>query len=273
MTAAALVAAHSVDAFLGGRVEAVQPARGHHRSGLEAVLLAASLAPDLAGELVDLGGGAGVAGLCAAARCPGATIAIVERDLDLLDCARAALVRPANQAFADRVRVVALDIGAPERERAAAGLARGRVVAVLTNPPFHEGAAVRPSPAAARAAAHVLGVPLAQWFRVAASALRPDGVLVVIIPVWSLEPALGALSGRFGAARILPIHPRAALPAHRVLLRATKGSRAPLAILPGLVLHGPDGNRFLPPVEALLRGEAGLADIHPSWLVASGVPS
>ena len=34
----------SVDAFLGGRVEAVQPRAGHHRSGLDAVLLAAAFA-------------------------------------------------------------------------------------------------------------------------------------------------------------------------------------------------------------------------------------
>ena len=55
----------SVDAFLGGRVEAVQPEKGHHRAGLEAVLLAASLDARISGTVVDLGAGAGVAGLCA----------------------------------------------------------------------------------------------------------------------------------------------------------------------------------------------------------------
>ena len=58
----------TVDAFLGGLVEAVQPASGHHRSGLEAVLLAASLDSRISGTVVDLGAGAGVAGFCAAAR-------------------------------------------------------------------------------------------------------------------------------------------------------------------------------------------------------------
>jgi len=52
----------TVDAFLGGRVEAVQPAAGHHRAGLEAVLLAASLDSRIAGTIVDLGAGVGVAG-------------------------------------------------------------------------------------------------------------------------------------------------------------------------------------------------------------------
>ncbi len=35
--------ATTADAFLGGAVEAVQPTLGHHRSGLEAVLLAAAV--------------------------------------------------------------------------------------------------------------------------------------------------------------------------------------------------------------------------------------
>ncbi len=51
----------TADAFLGGKVEALQPAAGHHRSGLEAVLLAASLDSRIAGTVVDLGAGAGVA--------------------------------------------------------------------------------------------------------------------------------------------------------------------------------------------------------------------
>jgi tRNA1(Val) A37 N6-methylase TrmN6 len=46
-------------------------------------------------------------------------------------------------------------------------------------------------------------------------------------------------------------------PAIRLLLSGTKGSRAPLTILPPVVLNGPDG-RFTPEAEALHRGEATL---------------
>jgi tRNA1(Val) A37 N6-methylase TrmN6 len=57
---------------------------------------------------------------------------------------------------------------------------------------------------------------------------------------------------------VLPIHPRAGEPAHRIIVRGVKGSRAPLRILPGLMLH--EGAGFTPLVEALHRGEAVLGE-------------
>jgi tRNA1(Val) A37 N6-methylase TrmN6 len=53
------------------------------------------------------------------------------------------------------------------------------------------------------------------------------------------------------------VHPGADRPAIRFLLSGTKGSRAPLSILPPLILNGPD-ERFTPQAEALHRGEADL---------------
>ncbi len=57
------------------------------------------------------------------------------------------------------------------------------------------------------------------------------------------------------ASRIRFVHPDADRPAIRFLLSGVKGSRAPLTILPPLVLNGPDG-RFTSQAEALHRGEA-----------------
>ena len=73
-----------------------------------------------------------------------------------------------------------------------------------------------------------------------------------------LGEVLGACQGRFGALSVLPIHPRASEYAHRIIVRGIKGSRAPLRILPGLMLH--DGAGFAPLVEALHRGEAVLGE-------------
>jgi hypothetical protein len=42
-----------------------------------------------------------------------------------------------------------------------------------------------------------------------------------------------------------------------VIVRAVKGSRAPLELRPGLVLHNADGS-FRPPIAAALRDGAGL---------------
>jgi tRNA1(Val) A37 N6-methylase TrmN6 len=264
MSAAPARGATTVDAFLGGRVEAVQPAAGHHRSGLEAVLLAAAISPDAAGRVLDLGAGAGVAGLCAAARAPAIAVTLVERELELLAAASEALARPANRAAADRVALARLDIATDgETARAAAGVLREEAAIVLTNPPFRPEGAVRASPHPARAAAHIAEGGLDPWFRFAAWALRPGGALVAILPAASLCEALDGLAGRFGDIAALPVHPRRDEPALRVLVAARKGSRAPFSLLPGLFLH--DGPRFTPAAEAILRGTAGISDVHAAW--------
>lgn len=256
----------TVDAFLGGKVEAVQPKRGHHRSGLEAVLLSAALEPQFAGTVVDLGAGVGVAGMAIAARCSGAGVVLVERDAEAIACAREALTRPANRAFSGRVSIVATDIATPETERVAAGLGRAFADAVVVNPPFHQREEGTSSPNIARASAHILAESgLDPWCRAAASALKPEGRLVVIFRADRLDALLAALSGRFGDTAILPIHPRANEPAHRVLIAAVKGSRAGSRILPALVLHPEAGSTYVPEVERILRHGASLAEAHPPW--------
>jgi len=268
MTAAddAPAAHNTVDAFLGGKVEVVQRRIGHHRAGLEAVLLSAAIEPDFAGTVVDLGAGVGVAGMAIAARCPDANVILVERDPEAVACCREALVRPANGGFAAHISVVVTDIAAPESERAAAGLGRAIADAVVMNPPFHEAEEGTASPDHARAAAHVLtDAGLEPWLRAAASVLKPGGRLVIVFRADGLDAVLAALAGRFGSAAILPIHPRAGLPARRVLVDAVLGSRGPLRILPGLALHHEGASTYLPAMEQILRHGASLSEAHPAW--------
>lgn len=252
--------AATVDAFLGGRVEAVQPAVGHHRAGLEAVLLAASVPEGTKGAVVDLGAGAGGAGLCIAARCPGASVVLVERDATLAECARAALSRPANRRFAARVTVVETDISAR------AGLSDGMAAAVVCNPPFYYPRDASASPAPSRAGAHMLGeAGLDPWLRAAAALVRPGGTATVIFRADGLDLVIAAAAGRFGALDILPIAPRPGTAAHRILVRGVKASRAPLRLLRQLVLHHDEGNGFRPEVDAILRDGAELSKVVPSW--------
>jgi tRNA1(Val) A37 N6-methylase TrmN6 len=250
----------TIDAFLDGRVEAAQPSAGHHRAGLETVLLAASVPEGTKGVVVDLGAGAGVAGLCIAARCPEASVVLVERDTTLVECARAALVRPANRRFVARVEVVETDIANR------AGLSKGVAAAVVCNPPFYRARAASASPAPSRADAHVLGeTGLDPWFRAAAALVRPGGTATVVFRADGLDLVIEAASGRFGGLDILPIAPRPGMAAHRILVRGVKASRAPLRLLPQLVLHSDDGNGFRPEVDAILRDGAELSSVVPSW--------
>ena len=68
---------------------------------------------------------------------------------------------------------------------------------------------------------------------------------------------LAAMEQGLGGVQLRFVHPDADRPAIRILLSGIKGSRAPLEILPPLVLNGPDG-RFTPEAEAMHRGEAAL---------------
>ena len=74
-----------------------------------------------------------------------------------------------------------------------------------------------------------------------------------------LADLLALLAAKAGSFQIRPVHPFADAPAKRVLVRAVKTGKAPLVLLPPLVLHDRSGAKHTPEAEAILRGEAGLA--------------
>ncbi len=89
--------------------------------------------------------------------------------------------------------------------------------------------------------------------------LTGDGVLTVIQRAAKLPEILAALEGRLGGVEVFPIRPRAEEPAKRVLVRARKGSRAPLRLLRGLDLHDSSAAKHTPETEAILRGDAAIS--------------
>ena len=142
--------------------------------------------------------------------------------------------------------------------RQAAGLALESADLVLTNPPFLEEGQARISPDRGRAAAHALPAGgLEAWLKACTGLLKPKGRLVLIHRADRVAECL-EISGKWlGGIELRFVHPVADRPAIRFLLSGIKGSRAPLTILPPVILHGPDG-RFTPEAEALHRGEATL---------------
>ncbi len=244
--------ATSEDAVLGGRLILHQPRRGH-RFGHDALLLAAAAAAQAGEHAVDLGAGVGPAGLALARRVTGVTVTLVEIDPILAGLAKQNAER---NGLADRVRTVCLDAAAPSLDFAAAGLVAGSAHGVLMNPPFN--AAGNPSPVAGRRLAHSGGHDtLRQWTHTASRLLRPSGVLTLIWRADGLGEVLDVLASGFGAIAILPVHPKPAVPAVRVLVRAVKASRAPMQLLPGLLLANDEGKPS-DAAEALLRGSAVL---------------
>lgn len=229
----------SPDLLLGGRLRLHQPPRGAHRAGTDAVLLGHLIAPDRDATVCDVGAGTGAVGLIAAVRAPGCRIVLVERDPVLAGLAQA---NAALNGLADQVAVIEADVLAAPRDRHRAGLAPNLADVVLTNPPFFDHGRHRPSPLPGKAAAHGLEPGgLDVWVRTCLDLLKPHGHLGLIHRADALPECLGALRNRFGSIAIRPVHAREARPAIRVLITAVKGSRAPFALLPPLVLQDADG--------------------------------
>jgi tRNA1(Val) A37 N6-methylase TrmN6 len=243
--------AASEDAVLGGRLVLRQPLRGH-RVGHDAILLAAATAAQSGEHAVDLGSGVGGAGLALARRIEGLDVTLVEIDPALTALAASNAQR---NGLSDRVRAVCLDVEAPAAAFAAAGLALESAARVLMNPPFN--VAQQPSPDRARRTAHAASRrTLEQWLRTAARLLHAGGVVTLIWRADGLAAVLAALDKDFGAIAVLPVHAKPGAAAIRVLVRATKGNRAPLALLPGFLLANADGKPTAAADAVLRNGEA-----------------
>jgi tRNA1(Val) A37 N6-methylase TrmN6 len=233
----------SDDAVLGGRLRLLQPARGH-RAGHDAILLAAA-APN-AKHAIDLGAGVGTTGLALLARGAAEKVTLVEIEPALAELARRNAERNGYAARADIViaDVAKLGRGAPRPASADA---------VLANPPFNDPTRRRASPDAARRRAHEAHESdLDTWVRAADRLLKPAGTFVLIHRPEALAAILRALELRFGAAELIPIHPKPGVPAIRLIVRAIKGRRTPPVLSPGLVLADAAG-RSSAEAEAILR--------------------
>jgi tRNA1Val (adenine37-N6)-methyltransferase len=232
--------------LLDGRVHYAQPRQGF-RSGIEPVLLAASI-PARPGERVLEGGtGAGATLICLAARIPNLRAMGIERDAGLVSLARqnaAANLWP-GLSFIEADMAALPDTGTFDHG--------------CTNPPYHQ-AAGTPSPHPARATAKHGGTGVLQvWAAALAMRLRRHGTLTFILPA-TLLPACAEAFATAGcpATAMLPLWKQAGCPAKLVLVRGVKGGRTPFRVLPGLILHDGSGG-FTPEAEAILRHGRELA--------------
>jgi tRNA1(Val) A37 N6-methylase TrmN6 len=238
------------NAVLNGRVRLLQPERGY-RAGVDAALLAAACDADAGARVLEAGCGAGAALLAAAARRPQARFTGLERDP-----AAAALARRNVElnGLADRVTILEGDVAEGFRK-----LGVPPLDAVLANPPYFDDPAALRAPAPERRGAWIADDGLAAWVGFLLKAVREGGSLTFIHRAERLGDLLALLTPKAGGVQIRPVHPFADAPAKRVLVRAVKAGKAPLRLLPPLVLHARDGGaKHTPEAEAVLRGEADL---------------
>jgi tRNA1(Val) A37 N6-methylase TrmN6 len=237
------------DRVLDGRVVLRQPVRGY-RAGLDAALLAAACDAGDGARVIEAGCGAGGALLAAAMRRPGAKFLGVERDAGALALARENI---GLNGLQDRVEVLEGDVAVRF-----SSLDLEPFDAAMTNPPFFDDPDALRSPAAERRGAWMADDGLEAWIGFLSKAVREGGTITLIHRADRLGDILGLLAPKAGSIQVLPIHPFADQPAKRVLVRAIKTGKAPLRLLPTLVLHDREGGKHTAQVEAILRGEAAL---------------
>ncbi len=232
------------DYVLGGRVRLCQPRVGY-RAGLDAAFLAAAICAGPGRRVLDLGCGVGGALLPMAWRNPDAAFVGVERDPVSADLARR---NAADNGWSARVQIITTTITAP------CVRALGLFDAVICNPPFFDDAAALRTPHPARVAAYIADDGLGVWLDVAQRRLRAGGRLAIIHRADRLGDIVHSLTGRSCGVQILPLHPFAGDVAKRVVVVAQKGSKAPLRILPGIILHE-SAHAHTNFAESVLRGE------------------
>lgn len=240
------------DAFLGGRLQIRQPARGF-RAGVDAVLLAAACPARAGDHVLDLGCGVGTAALCLGTRVPGLRLA----GLEVQTPYAALAVRNAAEA-GQAMTVYRGDLTAMP-----AGLRRCSFDHVIANPPYYLRTRGSHAPDAGRDRALGEGAPLRLWIDAATRRLRPGGWLTLIQKADRLADLLSGLDARLGSVTVVPLAPRRGREAGLVILRARKGGRGRLRLAAPLVMHAGrthpgDHEHYSPPIAAVLRDAAPL---------------
>ena len=236
------------DRLLGGRVKIRQPKQGF-RVSIDTVLLSAAVPCGEGDRVLEPGAGVGGAALVLAARVPGCSVVGLESQRSLVGIA-GENVR--LNGMSERVDIVVGDLVSPPSR-----LALGAFDQVMMNPPFHEAGRTHAPAGASRAASHVEGeARLEDWIAFGISMLRDMGTLTLIHRADRLTDVLAAIRGRAGEVVVFPLWPRRdGSPAKRIIVRARRGTAAPLRIAQGLFLHEEDGS-FTPEADRIFRGGA-----------------
>ena len=235
------------DGFLGGRIGIDQPKTGF-RSGVDAVLLAASIPAKSGQSCLELGLGVGAASLCLAARVGG----LVQAGLEVQD-EYAAIARSNAADNGVELAVHCGDVGAMP-----AALRAATFDHVFMNPPYYRAGEWTGARGPDRSTALGESAALSIWIDAATRRLRPGGMLSVIQKAPRLDDVIRASDDRLGSLEIKPISPRVGRMAELVIVRFKKGGRGATKIHAPLIMHAGakherDGANFSDLAENILR--------------------
>ncbi|CAN5224691.1 tRNA1(Val) (adenine(37)-N6)-methyltransferase [soil metagenome] len=239
----------SESGLLNGRVRLRQSASGY-RAGMDAALLAATVAAQPGQRVFEAGCGAGAVLMQVAARRPGVLLHGLERDIATADLARQ---NAALNDVSERVSVTTGEVaqgmrplGAPPFDWA------------LSNPPFFDDGGALRAPSPDKRGAWMAEDGLAAWTTILLKAVREGGRVVMIHRADRLADILALWRPKAGSFVIQPVHSYADQAAKRVIVSAVRTGKAPLRLLAPLILHDRSVAKHTPEAEAILRGEAAL---------------
>jgi len=239
------------DAFLDGRFTLEQPSKGP-RASIDALLLAAIVpcSPNASERVLDAGCGCAPIAMCLATRFPHIRVTGIECQSDIATLARRNV---AHNNLEARISIIEADLVKPLGELAQTGLDPQSFEHVVANPPFYRTDCSRSCASEDKSAAHRLqGGELAEWVRFLTAMAAPKASLNLIHRPEALPELLRLLKGRFGALKIVPVYSDPQSAAIRILIQGVKGSRAPMSLLPGLMLRSEKG-RDSKDVEGIMR--------------------
>jgi tRNA1(Val) A37 N6-methylase TrmN6 len=240
------------DRFLGGKLSILQPEKGY-RAGVDAVFLGATIPAQEGDTVFEAGIGVGVASLCLLSRCRNIHVTGIEIT------ARYAMMCEENakrNGFANDVRVIHADVKEAMRKDLSNMPQHGTFAHAFANPPYYEDGKVTQSPSLLKAQAHSFGEDdLELWIKVMHAMVGLRGTVTLVHRADTLGKILTAMEAKFGDIRVAPLYAREGTAASRVIVQGVRGSKAPMQLLPGLILHG-EGNSFTPDAEAVLRDGA-----------------
>ncbi len=237
------------DRFLGGKLHILQPKTGY-RAATDPVFLAAACPAKQGDSVLDLGSGAGTAGLCLAARVP-VSVTGLEIQPEYAELAR-------RNAAQNQIELEILDGDLAQMPDA---LKARTFDHVIMNPPFF-GSGATPADHG-RAVARQAQTDLRHWIDAGLRRLRQRGWITIIHLTDRLPDIIASLHNRAGGIEIKPLSPREHKPATRVILRARKGSKSKAVLCNPLILHegashSGDADSYTTAARAILRDGASI---------------
>lgn len=233
------------DYLLNKQVKIFQPTNGY-RASSDAVILSSLVKEVKPGDkILDVGSGTGAISLCLAARFKHCQIQItgIELQAELAELSNLSAAANGFESF--------LHYDAGDIRQKNSSLSSHSFQHIISNPPYTDHDLPSPNPGKALAHNHH-DFCLTAWLQFCIKRLAPKGQLYLINRAEAITEILTALQGKLGNIRICPLYSKANQPAKRIMIIAQKDSRAPATILPGLIVHTPEG-QYTPRAYNILR--------------------